>query len=680
MIRMRFLKLNRPQSLCACVCAALLLWVGEIRAEWENLDLAALSLEELMDIEVFSVAKKEQRKFEAAAAISVITREEIRRSGVTSIPEALRLAPGLQVARLDASKWGLTARGFNGRYANKLLVMIDGRSIYTPLFAGVWWREYDVLLEDIERIEVVRGPGATLWGANAVNGVINILTRKADETQGKLVSIGGGSEERGFCNLRYGGRLGERGNYRVYGRYFDRDGFVDAMGTKTADRWDALRAGFRWDWEPTGRHFLTLQGEVADGEAGQTYERIDVDEDGAERKVADSQFANAFLLGNWRHRLSERSEMGLQVYWDRIDHEDSVVGQEIRNTLDVDFQHELTLDRRQQFLWGLRYRLTQDETQTALTASLEPPGRTDQLLSGFVQSDLGVADGRLYLTLGSKFEHNDYTGFEIQPNVRLSWSPGGNYSCWMAVARAVRIPSRAEDDARIIRQVAVLEDRGLPLLAEVRGNRNSESEELLAMEWGGRLKSGEQVSVDLALFYHIYDRLRSLEPGTPFSPTTPPLEVRFPSSVANMMKGETWGLELELVYHPRSWWRLRGIYSFLEMELELDAASRDSFSEEIEGYSPRHQVGIWSSLDLSRNWELDVGGRFVGALETMEVEQYFSLDARLGWNPLPQLTLSLVGQNLLQAHHTEFAPELINSVTNDTQRGLYGALAWSWDR
>jgi iron complex outermembrane receptor protein len=433
------------QWLSICIGLSLALVTSMSLATDLQFDLTQLSLEELMHVEITTVAKKEQPLFESPAAVYVITREDIRRAGFTSISEALRLAPGLQVARLDANKWAITARGFNGRFANKLLVLIDGRIVYTPLFSGVFWEVQDLLLEDVERIEVIRGPGATLWGANAVNGVINIITRGARDTQGGLVRTGTGSEERGFGALRYGGALSPEAHYRIYAKYFKRDAFVDAAGAKTADDWDIVRGGFRLDWEPPHPGSLTLIGDMYGGTLGQTLEEIASPQPPYIQSFDfDTEVAGASLLGRWKHRTAAGADLTLGLFLDRSERQD-VVFDEVRHTLDMDFQQHFAPSLRQDVVWGLGYRLTSDRLDSTFLF-IDPPERKVQIFSAFVQDEIALAQNRLRLTLGSKLEHNDFTGIEIQPNVRLLWMPSKQHATWaaapaLATARRLHLPA-----------------------------------------------------------------------------------------------------------------------------------------------------------------------------------------------------------------------------------------------
>ena len=650
-------------------------WAGTMQKAREiPLDLTELSLEDLMNIEVTSVSKKAEKLSEATAAIFVITQEDLRQSGVTSIPEALRMVPGLQVARIDANKWAITSRGFNSRFANKLLVLIDGRSVYTPIFSGVYWDMYDVLLEDVERIEVIRGPGATLWGANAVNGIISIITKNARDTRGGLVTLGGGSEERGFGGVRYGGKLGDDVYYRVYAKYFNRDHFVWASGEEAADAWDVLRGGFRMDWEASGSNLLTLQGDVYDGDAGQTFSFVTSLEPPYMRMLEfDAPIAGGYALGRWEHIFSDASDMALQLYYDRFEREEAIV-EGLVNTFDLDFQHRFMLGQWQEIVWGLGYRFISDESDSTFTLSFDPKSRDYDLFSAFVQDEITLAQGRLRLMLGSKFEHNDYTGSEIQPNARLLWMPHERHTGWAAVSRAVRTPNRVSDDVRLQGMYGTP-----PALMVMFGDRDVESEELLAYELGYRVRPTDRLFLDMATFYNIYDELETVEPGTPYFETSPaPGYLVVPVFADNKMDGETYGVELAADWRVLNWWRLRAAYAYLQMQLRLDENSGDVWSESMEGRSPRHQFSLLSSMNLPGRLELDLGNRYVDNLPYLDVKSYFSMDVRLGWNVLDNLEVSIVGQNLLDSHHSEFTPQDYTTLPVDlpieVERGVYGKI------
>lgn len=642
-----------------------------------KIDVMEMNLEDLMKIEVTSVSKRPEKLSDAAAAIYVITNEDIRRSGATSIPEALRLAPGLEVARQDSHTWAISSRGFNDEFANQLLVLIDGRSVYTPLFAGVYWDVQDLVLEDINRIEVIRGPGASLWGANAVNGVINITTRPAKETQGLLISGGGGNEERGFGTVRYGGKVGEKAYYRVYAKYLNRDDSALPDGSDANDNWSMWRGGFRFDWEPTDENLYTLQGDIYTGELNQTALVPSLTAPYFELLQGKVHVGGGNVLGRWNHRFSDTSELAFKAYYDRTER-DRVVFAETRDTFDLDLQHRFQLGSRQDIVVGLGYNLTSDHLDNTFAVSFDPTERTDSLYSAFVQDEIEVIRERLRLTLGTKIEHNDYTGWELQPNARLSFSITPKQTAWFAASRAISTPSRAEDDIRINRQVIPPGVLGpAPVLVSQFGSRKMDAKELIAFELGYRVQPHDRVTLDLAAFYNIYDRQRSIEQGAPFlEPTPPPPHGVVPFTINNLIEGEVYGGELASSFQPTDWWRLRVNYTVWSIQLHKKDGSNDPALEGAEDDSPNHQIGVRSMMDLPGNFELDLGLRYVDALQNRNVPAYTAVDARLGWHTKDhRWEFSIVGQSLFNTHK-EFAPSYIQTQTTEVETSVYGKITF----
>jgi iron complex outermembrane receptor protein len=657
--------------------AAALLWAATLAASraaevgTNQMDLAEMPLEKLMTINVTSVSKKAEKLSESPAAISVLTQDDIRRSGATSLPEALRLIPGLDVAQVDSQQWAISARGFNDVFANKLLVLQDGRSIYTPLFSGVFWQVQDTLMEDIDRIEVIRGPGASLWGANAVNGVINIITKSAKDTQGILITGGGGTEEPGFGGIRYGGKLAEDVYFRVYGKYFYRDDSVRPDGSDARDAWQKGQGGFRidWDtWERTG-NLLTLQGDIYGGRLDQTFATYDPTSPTLAGSVSEAyRVAGGNVLGRWSHEFSETSDFKLQMYYDRTEL-DPVIFRENRDTYDVDAQHHFTLGRFNDVIWGLGYRLSADRVVNSPTVSLNPDHQTTQLFSAFAQDEITLIEKRLQLTLGARFEHNDYTGFEVQPNGRLLWTPGDRQTIWASISRAVRTPSEAEENIALTQ----VNSPGSPIT--IYGNRNFESEELMAYEIGYRVQPCTNLSLDLTAFYNVYHNLRSEEFGP--SPTQPPTVLSFPLHLDNKLRGDTYGVEFAPAWQVTEWWRLQPAYTLLKMEIRQNPDSTDPVSvNAIKGQSPQQQFSLRSAMDLPGRVSLDGTLRYVDRLPGFNINSYFALDLRLAWMPHKNLELAVVGQNLISPRHAEFFPTFINSQKTEVPRSVYGKVTW----
>ena len=638
-------------------------------------DLSDLSLEELVNIQVTSVSKKQTDLFRSPAAVYVITQEDIRRSGLNSIPELLRMVPGLDVARIDASHWAIGARGFNDQYANKLLVLIDGRSVYSPEFAGVYWSVQDMPLEDIERIEVIRGPGATLWGANAVNGVINIITKSAKDTQGGLVSVTYGTEDQPSTTVRYGGKIGTNLFYRVYTKYFNRDNFVDSAGHDTADQWDASRGGLRLDWEASDINRLTFQGDYYQNNTGETVDQPILTAPFVNRANFTDDNEGGNVLGRWTHDFSETSQLTLQTYYDHARQEDAPIVL-ATDTYDFDLQHRFSLGERNDIVWGVGYRYQVEDITTSFFATVTPQHTDQQVFSAFLQDEITVVPDRLHLTLGSKLEHNDFTGFEVEPSGRLSWTPSTNQTVWAAVSRAVRTPSPL--DRGILQNRSVSEPPLSPpiLIAEF-GNPNFKSEELLAYELGYRVKPSKPLSLDATAFYDVYDHLRNFTQGAPQFVSTPaPPHVLIPLTIDNSMSGETYGTEFLAEWRATDDWKLVASYTLLQMHVHPNIAGR-SFSDD----SPQNQFQVRSYLNLPHNFELNGAVYYVdqikpvlGSAET-RIPAYVRLDLGLTWQPTKSLEIGIWGQNLLDNQHSEFT-SYKTTVLTEVPRGVLGKITW----
>lgn len=642
----------------------------------EQPELQDLSVEELLNVEVTSVAKKAQSLNDSPAAVFVISNEDIKRIGATSIPEALRLAPGVDVARIDANKWAVTIRGFNGRLANKLLVLIDGRNTYTRAFAGVYWENQDVVLEDVERIEVIRGPGATLWGANAVNGVINIITKHSADTQGGLVVAGAGTQEQGFGTFRYGGKLGDDTTARAYVKGFSRDENTTVTGVGANDSWGKIQTGFRMDSELTLRDSLTIQGDAYYSSVDQntTLPQTTAPYQDNFDEVVESFGGNVLL--RQQHSFSSSSDYSLQIYYDFYQRDEGYL-REARHVMDIDFQHRFAFLERNDVVWGLGYRYQHDNIRANTIAVINPVSRNDQLFSAFLQDEITIVDDFLWLTLGSKFEYNDYSGFEAQPTVRIMWAPHQQHRLWAAFSRAVRTPSRAEHDLDIF--ALMFPPRpisGVPISIPatqivIDGNRGYGSEDVLSYELGYRTTLIENVSIDFTAFYNAYKNLRSAESESTFFNGTY-IEQVF--TFANEHRGQTYGLEVATVWQMLNWWRWDANYSFLKTDLYGDHVELQIAE------SPEHRVSLRSSLSPIESVDLDVLFRYVDStravrIETPSIDSYVSLDIRLAWRPIESLELSLVGQNLIGAHHLEYVQEAFTPVT-EINRGMYGAVTW----
>jgi iron complex outermembrane recepter protein len=655
--------------------------------------VADLSLEELMTINVQTASRKSQRLQDVPAAVFVITRDDITRAGVTSIPEALRLAPGMQVARMASSRWAVSARGFNGRFANKLLVLMDGRSVYSPLFAGVLWEKEDTLLEDVDRIEVIRGPGAALWGANAVNGVINIITRKASDTRDNLAVLNVGSEDRSLLALRRGMAAGD-GALRLWAKAFKRDTSVDAQGQPGNDNWRGQRAGFRGDWAGSdGKQFM-LSGSAYDTPSTDTLFVANV---AAPRGFVVTPLrqdnSGAHLLA--RHTWTGATESALQVYVDSSNVTMEGVTREQRQTLDVDFQQRTQAWGQHDIVWGGGWRMSRDRIDSNNgkpgIVNIQPPQRTWQLFSVFAQDDITLQPDTLRAVLGARLEHNSYTGVETQPNARLIWTPSATQSVWAAWSRAVRTPSRAERGSVVDLSVVPGDYSSNPPRPAVliRSDSSSEafdSEKVSAFELGLRQQLHNQFSLDLAAYSNRYTDLRGGRTGPVAFQMSPVPHAVQTIYGGNTVHARTQGLELALDWQPNPAWRVQSAYTTTRIKASAEMPQDSAAQGTAQAYNvsaPRHQTSVRVAWAMSNQLNLDLWLRRTPALPGSTTPQaaipaYTGLDLRLAWRPISGLELALGGQNLLERRHAEFTPDLLPSQDLQVQRAVYGTLKWQF--
>jgi len=635
-------------------------------------DLTTVSLQDLMNIEVTSVSKKEEKLSKTAAAIYVITQEEIRRSGATNIPDLLRMVPGMDVAQVDANSWAISSRGFNDNFANKLLVMIDGRSVYNTGFGGVYWDLQDVPIEDIDRIEVIRGPGGTIWGANAVNGVINIITKNSKATQGGEVVAGAGSATAGQGLVQYGGKLGGKGSYRAFGRYFTNRRGVDATGFHGADGWSMSHGGLRSDWDLTAKDSLTVEGDISRADEGQTISSFVSFLPPFMSTFNDPvRSLDGSVLGRWNHKFSERSDTSVQVYYDGLRHLD-LGAHETLNTFDLQFQHHVAVGSRNDFVWGLGYRQDSLNVLPGFAIAMTPQGRTDKLANLFVQDEIRLADS-LWVTLGSKLEHNSYTGFEYEPSARLLWSPSDRQAIWGDVSRAIRQPT-LEDTDLLFNARAFLGPQDLPMVVSVFGNPRFKSEKLLAYELGYRAVPSRLVSLDFTTFYNTYHDLRTTDAENPYLVLGQLPYLVVPQIFSNQMHGNTYGAEISSTWNVFAWWRLSPGYAWLMMNLHPEAGSSPLSTYQLAvGDSPRHQIQLRSNFNLRHNFEFDPAVYYVDRLTNQLVASHTRLDLRLGWHPAEAVEFSIVGQNLLQPQHFEFGSQSQIQATQ-IRRSVFGEI------
>ena len=620
-----------------------------------------------LQAEVTSVSRQVSTVGKSPAAIFVITNEMIRRSGARNVPDALRMAPGVHVARMNANTWSISIRGFSGRFADKLLVQIDGRTLYSPIFGGTIWDVQNVILEDVERIEVIRGPGATIWGANAVNGIINVITKQSEDTQGLLVQGGVGTEEKGFGNVRLGGQLGQNATYRVYGQGFDRDAGFDATGLE-ADDWNLGQGGMRMDWKPTRNDQFTLQGDYYDGTAG-FRNILPVPAPPFAASVSENQaLVGGNVLGRWTHTFDDDTSWSTQFYYDRADRRYETTGLDFSiETIDLDTFYRFALGDRHNVIVGAGYRNISDQiTEVPYVFEFSTPHRSVNNFSYFIQDEVTLRDDELFLTLGSKFSHNDYTQFEMQPTARLLWTPTERHSIWGSVSRAVRTPSRTNNDLRFF----LPPNPALPgVFQAVSGNTAIESEDLLAYEIGMRAQPEEWFSWDATAFYNRYEDL--VTPGitgAPFLDVGPPPRFILPFGIFNARKGETYGFELAANLEMTPVWRLYGTYSAIQTDYASDFPGA--------GLVPSNQIYLQSSWDLGRDWQFDAIWRYADSFGG--ASSYNTMDLRLAWQPALNFEMALVGRNLLDAQHYEVPADQVGLQLTEVEREIYGMVTWKY--
>jgi iron complex outermembrane recepter protein len=632
------------------VCVALMslgVWPSVVSAQTVAAvtpqDLKRLSIEELAELDVTSVSRRAERLAETAAAISVIRNDDLRRIGVVTMPEAMRLTAGVDVGRFDGRTWAISARGFNITTANKLLVLVDGRTVYSPLFSGTFWDVQDTFFGDVDRIEVIRGPGGTMWGANAVNGVVNIITRPASQTRGTAASLSAGTEERLVASARHGGRLGADGSYRVYGKFRTRDANIFEGGADSGDEMRFGQTGFRIDSGGSRAVAWTVQGDLYVGTEG-LFNRGDTDVSGGN------------VMGHWTRRFGGASEFRLLTYYDRSHRRVPLQFQETRDTFELDLQHRTTFLRRHEVVAGGGFRVTTGDAIGSVAFVFDPVGRTDTLFNFFAQDEIAIRPGRVFLTLGSKLERNDFTGFEVQPTARVRWTRRDRQTLWGAVSRAVRLPTRFDTDLRLFTPAGALFLSGDPAF---------ESESVVAYEGGYRVRPLARLSLDFAAFANRYDNLRSQE-----------LPSRLGNVIllGNTLNAVTSGVEAAATAQVLDPWRVHASFSYLHKNLTLDAGSRDISRGVPEGNDPDFMFTMRSYLDLPRGFAFDGSFRYVSERPGPVVPDYGELDLRLGWAARSGLEISIVGRNLLHSHHPEFRS--LSAPRYEFERGIDLRSTW----
>jgi iron complex outermembrane receptor protein len=635
-----------------------------------------------MNINVTSVSKKAQKTSETAAAVFVISSEDIRRSGALNIPDLLRMVPGMDVAQIDTSKWAISARGFNSQYSNKLLVLIDGRAVYNPEFAGVFWDSQNVPLESIERIEVVRGPGAAVWGTNAGNGVINIITKSANDTQGGSVTAGGGNTGQGPDMIRYGGKARSLGAYRVYAEGFHINAPPRLSRPDGQDDWRLVHGGYRTDTTFSAKDSLITEGEVYQGNAGELVTTIVslAPPENATLAVRDRYFGWN-LLARWNRTISLHSETSLQAYFDRRTHGDPTYSIGL-NTFDLDFQHHIAWGARQDIVWGLGYRISSDNISPTLRLSATPEKRLSQIYSAFAQDEITIRPDSVHLTVGARLEHNVYTGFNIEPSARLTWMVNSKNMLWGAISRSDRTPARFDTDIRVnsFAAPASAESGNLPVLVSFFGNPHYKNERLTAYEAGYRNAWTSRFSVDLTAFYNQYHNLGSVEPAASRVEADPaPTHLLLSSSYGNGLYGETHGIEVFANWKPAGFWTLSPGYAFYAAHLHTSAGSLDTKSvSRTQGSSPDHQAQLRTSIRLPWKIEWNASAYFVGRLPTQSVPSNTRLDSGLTWSAGERVSITLAGQNLLGGRHMEFSGPDSSVQSGLMRRNAYAKIAWTF--
>lgn len=636
-------------------------------------ELKSLSLEEFsnLDVTVTSLSRKPQKLTDAAAAVYVISQQDIKRSGVTNIPEALRLAPGVEVARINASVWSVTTRGFAGRFARKLLVLMDGRSIYTPIFSGVYWDAQDTVLEDIDRIEVIRGPATAVWGGNAMNGVINIITKSATETQGGLLATSVGNEVETQAALRYGSKIGDDFHYRFYGKYKKNDSAVDLNDQhQTYDENELNQLGFRAEWQQSKKNHWQWQGDIYKGQVEQRQPiAVLTPVVGVVDVERENQISGFNVLGKWTHQFSPDANWSLQAYFDRAKRQDTATIDLKVDTFDIDFKHQFKWGERHQIIWGMGYRQILDDAEGKLNISVAPERRRTHRENFFIQDEISIIPGKFSLILGSQFEHNDFTGQEVQPNIRAKWHIDESSLAWASVSKGLGIPDRITEDARVnVRAVP----GAPPRLVAFVGVDSTKPEEVIAYELGYRTLWGKGNLFDIALFYNDYKHLRTSELGTPFVEAVPaPVHVVQPLIPGFDQDGVSYGVEVAAEWSVSDKLTLKGHYSYFELDL-IPASTSTSLTPELaEGVSPQHQASLRTEYQLSDNITFDTWLRYVDELPEHGINNYVNLDLRLAWQATDDLELSLVGQNLLEGARLEYVDDLISTPPTQVERGVY---------
>jgi iron complex outermembrane recepter protein len=636
-------------------------------------DLTGASLEDLMNIQVTSVSMKEQSLSKTASSIYVITQDDIRHSGATMVPDLLRMVPGVEVARINENTWAIGIRGFNDRYSGQVLVLIDGRSVYSPAFSGVYWDQQTMPLENIERIEVIRGAGGTIWGANAMNGVINIISKSSNDTHGGLASTTAGSQDQAQGLLQYGGTAGADGSYRVYGRYTTNGDSPSLPGQPAVDDGHESQMGFRSDWNLSPHDKLTVQGDVLGASEAQTVTTLN------SANLPNSYtfnnrvlVANGNMLARWSHTFTNGSEATVQVYYDRVRRFDQ--GLNVQNTGDFDFHYHFHAGSRNDIVTGLGYRVTNQNFQDGYLMTVGDGHRTDSLYSGFIQDEIRLTDSAS-LTIGSKFEHNAYTGFEYEPSIQFAWSPATGQTVWASASRAIQQPSWVFADVQWDETAVTIPAAGAAVV-HISGNPQLPATAVLDYEVGYRTKLSERLSLDTTISYADYNHLQTVESQMPFFTLTPaPSHLVLPDVFGDLGNSRSYGAEASAHVDLAKWWRISPGFSYLQTHFTLDPGSNDTAFLSTPGDSPKRQAQLRSNIKLPHNVEWDTSVYYVGSLASGPVPAYTRLDSRFGWHIGRFVDASITGQNLLTPRHIETL-DGIQVTPLETARAVVAKIVW----
>ena len=677
--------------------------------ESEDDDFLDFSLEELISLDipdVTSVSRKKQRLMDSAAAIYVITSEDILRSGVTSIPEALRMVPGMQVARLNGNTWSISTRGFNYIFANKLLVLIDGRTVYSPLFSGVNWDVQDTLMDDIDRIEVIRGPGAALWGANAVNGVINVITKKAADTQGSLVSLGAGNEEKAFGSYRHGGEFGETGFYKVYFKTFERDGLAKGDGSDANDDWKMKRVGFKTEWKPAEDTDLTLQGGLYQGTTRPTLKIFKQDEADKGEQSFDNISRNqrgGNFIAHWKKTVSDIEDFSLRAVLDDYQNFDYRVTEK-RQSFDLEFQHYCQPFEHHDLVWGVGFRRTWYELSDMRNIihrdkqGQEKATRQDNLYSLFAQDDITL-NHHWNLSFSARYEHNAFTGKEFQPNAKLTWKATEDRTLWASISKAVKTPSVSET-AVLSDNITFVNIGSTNAILSIAGNQKIQSEELNTFELGYREQFGSSFRLDVTGFYNQYENIvayvgasqcpNGSSPYVPqgssygICPTGSYSLISLPTTLINGLDATTYGLEIVADWQAKDWWKLQLTYSWLQVDASPNSSdpilafALKENEKLVEDLSAKQTATLRSSMNLSNQWYFDFWIRGMGNMKNASVPGYTALDIRLAKKVNENLEFSLVAQNLFDKQRAEFTEVFSGLSATEIEESWYAQVRWSF--